>query len=234
MSLLFNWLKSQPKELRYYFAFAALTGLAICVCDYVLWFDITAADKIGTLVLWWTALVIAWYAFETQLLRSESQNRHIQIKPFVTISVNEDSIKVENLGQGIAINARLVIKAGGKNKTIILDEYIGDIGTSPLMLPVYKLGQGHDIYAITEASMSCIDISGSPHHFVYVPDEEGALTAAFDEKVLFRLAEVSLPVLFKRESDTYTIYFRGVRTNLVLGSRDAALDKKGMRSKSRP
>lgn len=87
--------------------------------DYVLWFDISAADKINSTVLLWTGIAVVWYTIETYDLRKSSEKQvtlqdKIMMNEFLPILApvtgngivqgRNASVEIENLGKGVARN----------------------------------------------------------------------------------------------------------------------------------
>lgn len=108
--------------------FATLFGLIfILLGDYLLWFDLSAADKVNSAVLLITAAAIFYYTKETFDLKKIQQTQYeYENMPYFKIqwsNNNDEILKIVNAGKGIAIEVtfeNIVLKEGPIQTPIII------------------------------------------------------------------------------------------------------------------
>jgi hypothetical protein len=83
----------------------------ICFGDYLLWFDLSAADKVNSSVLIITAVAIIVYTAETyDLKRIQQKQFEYENKPFFRLmwaSNETDVFHITNQGKGIAVDVTI-------------------------------------------------------------------------------------------------------------------------------
>jgi len=129
----------------------------ISVCDYILWFDLSADAKFNSIILWVTAIVVIKYTIETYDLRKTTE-KEVKIQeeimrneflPIIT-PVEKDAIiqdstfrmYIANVGKGIARDVELQMHG-----LILAKGYTVKAGQNDFLIS----GEDRNISAITQA-----------------------------------------------------------------------------------
>lgn len=145
-----------------------IASLAFIAAGSVVLFVLNPSDqqKVSTTVLLATGIVIAWYTYETYLIREDAQiNTEQSKKPVVVFNERKGAgfkAVIQNIGRGAAINIELRIAQFSKEKNgyCNLRNLLHDVNQN-----FYSLASGGELELMMDSSVVVAYMSGGSEEF---------------------------------------------------------------------